>query len=264
MTRVNEEIVRATAFRLHQEGWGAEANAVLDLLQAYHALDVELTVYASQSLAVAEVEKIVAAARTAGRISDDVAERCDSHYLSEANEELVQCQRFAGHAGPHTHDLLGSTTGEYAWGDADAFRFGQLEPVIAPRTSPELTSAFCRARYAGHPEHGNLICGEITGHTGDHQDVFTSARWSNIDDEVARARKDAGTRKRKAKAIDEYERDASGKIIRDASGNIIFPGQTSVEEQLLTLTRDESDNCAGCHKARQEFGDGFVCVNHDA
>lgn len=272
MTIVDKRKARTAIVTLFTKGRDSEAHAVWDLYDAYTEGELELVMHAGNSPAVREVETLLeqrpalpAGLRIARadfeQIAGDKATRCPSTYLSEKYEEFVQCQRFTGHGGAHTHDRLGDTNGEYAWGDGDAFQYA----AVAPGTPMSFDVGVCNTRYAGHPgaPTGNLLCLRAEGHTGDHVDIVSDLTWTNANDATSKRRggktskrRDAAKSRQLAGFRDEYE--------RDANGNIIFPGQTTVEEQLLAITDDATESCEGCHKARQEFGSGFVCANHDA
>lgn len=184
MTTVDKLKIRNAIFDLHRNGRAEAAAQVWDLYDAYNELELELVLQAAaNSPEVAEVENILKANPDAGQIAGDLAQRCQSSYLHEGNERLVQCQRFAGHEGEHSHGLIDHPTTEYVWTDADAFVFA----AVAPASVMSFDVDICGARYAGHPEAPNstLHCFQAAGHDGEHRDVVAPLTWKNTDVKAA-------------------------------------------------------------------------------
>lgn len=138
---VDKSLIRTAIVNLFRDGHPAEAQGVWDLLDDHIEMDTELTLRAADSPAVREIEGLLARTllprpRPGGTIyaSDNgPIKRCPSHYLSTENEELVQCQGFAGHTDRHSYQLDGQLEDEaYYWTDDEAFGFEAFPPASAP------------------------------------------------------------------------------------------------------------------------------------
>lgn len=156
---INKTEVRAAIITLQTAGRASEAAAVWDLYDEYLEANLELILKAGDSEEVQGIESLLFKPQPIPQprlspmfpTSDEAlcqiaggVQRCTSYYLSQENEEIVQCQGFVSHTHAHSFDTIDQGDGEgYCWTDEQEFVFGEGLPsrYLTPEEEPATPQA---------------------------------------------------------------------------------------------------------------------------